>query len=103
MKQAELMRRMHEIRKDYGYSKRTALRLAWREARGTKGYALHIEPIRRDVCQYVTNLVGNVKDIHDFNKHQILRDALSLEEDADGIIVVDGKTAGLLKYAARNA
>jgi hypothetical protein len=48
-------------------------------------------------------LVKAVKDVHDQHKLEILRAALLLPMDETGMVVTDGKTVGLCKYACRNA
>lgn len=100
--QKAAMKRAWELRHMHGYVLGTAMKIAWAEMRGVKLYAMHMDYERRKaICMYVTDLVSHVTDIHDFHKHQIIRNALALPEDVDGVIVVDGKTCGILKYAAK--
>ena len=96
-----IMRRAWELRREKGYTMATALRLAWREAKGGKGYAFHLEDIRAQITAYLMKVA--IADIHDQHKHDILRAALLLPVDALGLAVSDGKTVGLCKYACRNA
>lgn len=98
-----IMHRAWEIRKAKGYTMSTALRLAWREARGEKGYAFRLDNARALITAYLVRLIRNVQDIHDQHKVEILRAALLLPCDAVGIAVADGKTVGVCKYAMRNA
>ncbi len=99
----QIMRRAWALRKEKGYTMATALRLAWREAKGTKGYALKLENARAQITAYLVKLLGNIEDIHDQHKVEILRAALLLPVDAMGLAVTDGKTVGVCKYAVRNA
>lgn len=98
-----IMSRAWEIRRVKGYTMMTALRLAWKEAKGQKGYAFNLEEGRAMISSYLVRLVKAAKDIHDQHKLEILRSALLLPVDAMGIAVMEGKTAGLCKYACRNA
>lgn len=100
---SEIMRRAWALRRERGYTMMTALRLAWREAKGEKGYAFHLEDARAMISSYLVKLVNAVKDIHDQHKLEILSAALLLPCDKAGIAVMGGKTAGLCKYACRNA
>ena len=99
----DIMLRAWELRKAKGYTMATALRLAWREARGEKGYTFKLENARALITAYLVKLIRNVQDIHDQHKVDILRAALLLPVDALGVAVTDGKTVGVCKYAMRNA
>ena len=98
-----IMRRAWEIRRQKGFTLATALRLAWREAKGEKGYAFKLDNARALITAYLVKLMGQIADIHDAHKVEILRAALLLPCDAEGIVVTDGKTVGVCKYAMRNA
>lgn len=98
-----IMLRAWELRKAKGYTMATALRLAWREARGEKGYTFKLESARALITAYLVKLIRSVQDIHDQHKVEILRAALLLPVDALGVAVTDGKTVGVCKYAMRNA
>ena len=98
-----IMRRAWVLRRAKGYTMATALRLAWMEAKGTKGYAFHLDNARAQISAYLVRLLGRVADIHDEHKAEILRAALLLPVDAAGLAVTDGKTVGVCKYAVRNA
>ena len=98
-----IMRRAWELRREKGYTMMTALRLAWREAKGEKGYTFKLDNARALITAYLVKLMGAVKDIHDAHKVEILRAALLLPVDALGLAVTDGKTVGVCKYAMRNA
>lgn len=100
---ATIMRRAWELRREKGFTLATALRLAWREAKGEKGYTFKLENARALITAYLVKLIKAVEDIHDLHKVEILRAALLLPCDADGIAVTDGKTVGVCKYAMRNA
>ncbi len=97
-----IMRRAWTLRREKGYTMRTALRLAWMEAKGTKGYAFRLENARAQITAYLVQLMGRIADIHDQHKVEILRAAL-LPVDTMGLAVTDGKTVGVCKYAVRNA
>lgn len=99
----EIMHRAWELRKVKGYTMTTALRLAWKEAKGEKGYTFNLENARALISSYLVKLVEAVQDIHDQHKLDILKAALLLPVDALGIAVMEGKTVGLCKYACRNA
>ena len=87
-----------------------ALRLAWCEYKNglKKAYAYHMDGYRRTmiesyVCVLGCAIVnGEVDDVHQIHKYNILGQALQLSVK-DGVLVTDGKTVGLLKYAVRNA
>ena len=99
-----IMRRAWELRKAKGYTLCTALRLAWAEAKGCKLYAFRLEDARAAISSYLVKLIrAGFADIHDQHKHDALRSALLLPCDVLGVAVMDGKTCGLCKYAARNA
>ena len=98
-----IMRRAWELRKAHGYTMMTALRLAWREAKGEKGYTFKLDNARALITAYLMRLIRNVQDIHDQHKVEILRAALLLPCDELGLAVTDGKTVGVCKYAMRNA
>lgn len=98
-----IMHRAWELRREKGYTMMTALRLAWREAKGEKGYTFKLENARALITAYLTRLIRNVQDIHDQHKVEILRAALLLPCDELGLAVTDGKTVGVCKYAMRNA
>ncbi len=99
----QIMRRAWSLRREKGYTMATALRLAWMEAKGTKGYAFKLENARAQITVYLVKLMGRIADIHDQHKVEILRAALLLPVDAMGLAVTDGKTVGVCKYAVRNA
>lgn len=98
-----IMLRAWELRRSKGYTMSTALKLAWREARGEKGYTFKLENARALITAYLVKLIRSVQDIHDQHKVEILRAALLLPVDALGVAVTDGKTVGVCKYAMRNA
>ena len=98
-----IMRRAWALRREKGYTMTTALRLAWMEAKGTKGYTFKLENARAQITAYLVKLMGRITDIHDQHKVEILRAALLLPVDAMGLAVTDGKTVGVCKYAVRNA
>ena len=98
-----IMRRAWELRKAHGYTMMTALRLAWSEAKGTKAYTFRLDNARALITAYLVKLLGRIADMHDQHKAEILRAALLLPCDAQGIAVADGKTVGVCKYACRNA
>ena len=98
-----IMSRAWEIRREKGYTMTTALRLAWAEAKGSKAYAFRLETARAMITAYLCKLVKAVNNIHDQHKLDILKAALLLPVDALGMVVTDGKTVGLCKYACRNA
>lgn len=100
---ATIMRSAWELRREKGYTMMTALRLAWREAKGEKGYTFKLENARALITAYLVKLLERIADIHDQHKVEILRNALLLPCDAAGITVTDGKTVGVCKYAMRNA
>ena len=99
-----IMRKAWEMRKAKGYTISTALKLAWAAAKGCKLYAFRLEDARASISAYLVKLIrAGFADIHDQHKHDALRSALLLPCDALGVAVMDGKTCGLCKYAARNA
>ena len=98
-----IMHRAWELRKVKGYTMTTALRLAWKEAKGEKGYTFNLKNARALISSYLVKLVEAVQDIHDQHKLDILKAALLLPVDALGVAVMEGKTVGLCKYACRNA
>ena len=98
-----IMCRAWVLRREKGYTMPTALRLAWIEAKGTKGYAFHLENVRAQITAYLVRLMGRIADIHDQHKVEILRAALLLPVDSMGLVVTDGKTVGVCKYAVCNA
>lgn len=100
---ATIMRHAWELRREKGYTMMTALRLAWREAKGEKGYTFKLDNARALITAYLVKLMGRIADVHDQHKVEILRNALLLPCDAAGIAVADGKTVGVCKYAMRNA
>ena len=100
---ATIMRRAWELRREKGFTLATALRQAWREAKGEKCYTFKLENARALITAYLVKLIKAVEDIHDLHKVEILRATLLLPCDADGIAVTDGKTVGVCKYAMRNA
>lgn len=98
-----IMRRAWELRREKSYTMMTALRIAWAEAKGMKVYTFRLENARAQISAYLMKLVKAVKDVHDQHKLEILRAALLLPMDETGMVVTDGKTVGLCKYACRNA
>lgn len=98
-----IMRRAWDLRKQYRYTMATALRLAWAEAKGQKGYTFQLENHRASITAYLVKLGKAIADIHDQHKYDILRAALLAPVDALGIAVMGGKMVGLCKYAVRNA
>lgn len=99
----KIMRRAWELRREKGFTMMTALRLAWAEAKGEKVYTFRLENARAQISAYLVKLVREIRDIHDQHKLEILKAALLLPMDAVGMVVTDGKTVGLCKYACRNA
>lgn len=99
----QIMKNAWAIRKEKGYTMRTALRLAWAEAKGQRAYAFNLENARAQITAYLVKLATAIRDIHDQHKYDILRSALLVPCDAQGIAVLEGKTIGLCKYAVRNA
>jgi len=100
----EIMIHAWQLRKSKGYTFRTALRLAWAEAKGNKLYAFGLEDGRASISAYLVKLIRNgIHNIHEQHKLEALRAALLLPCDAMGIALMDGKTCGLCKYAIRNA
>ncbi len=57
-----IMRRAWELRREKGYTMPTALRLAWMEAKGTKGYAFKLENARAQITTYLVQLMGRITD-----------------------------------------
>ena len=100
---AQIMRRAWQIRKEKGFSMMTALRLAWAEAKGEKAYTFNMENARAQITAYLLKLAAAILNIHDQHKYDILRSALLLSCDCDGLAVMDGKMVGLCKYAVKNA
>lgn len=98
-----IMRRAWELRKAYRHTMTTALRLAWAEAKGQKGYTFQLENHRASITAYLMKLVKAITDEHQQHKYDILRAALLIPVDTLGIAVMDGKMIGLCKYAVRNA
>lgn len=98
-----IMRRAWELRKAYRHTMTTALRLAWAEAKGGKGYTFNMENARASISTYLAKLAAALVDIHQQHKYEALRAALVAPVDAFGVAVLDGKTVGLCKYAVRNA
>ena len=96
----QLMARAWAIRREKGFSLMTALRLAWREAKGGKGYAYNLETARASISAFLAALV--VQTIHDQHKREALLQALKTPCDREGLAVLDGKTVGLCKFACRN-
>lgn len=107
MDRSSILKRAHDLRREYAYTMDTAQRLAWAEAKGLKRYAVHLEDIRHDVVSYLVKLADEIEaaavyDIHAVNKYWCISNALGVHADRAGVVVVDGKACGLLKYAARN-
>jgi len=98
---ANIMRRAWELRKQYRHTMTTALRLAWAEAKGQKGYTFQLENHRASITAYISKLA--ITDEHQKHKYDILRAALMIPVDALGIAVMEGKAIGLCKCAVRNA
>jgi len=98
-----IMRRAWELRKAYRHTMTTALRLAWAEAKGQKGYTFQLENHRASITAYLMKLVKAITDEHQQHKYDILRAALLIPVDALGIAVMEGKAIGLCKCAVRNA
>lgn len=106
----QIMTRAWEIRRSNAQlDMSTALRLAWAEHKsGKKAYTYHMTDYRRAMVEtYLCTLVclilaGEVDDVHQVHKANILGAALQLNAK-NGLVVTDGKTVGLLKYAVRNA
>lgn len=99
----QIMHRAWEMRKQYHYTMATALRLAWAEAKGQKGYTFQLENHRASITAYLLKLAKAITDEHQQHKYDILRAALLAPVDALGIAVMGGKMVGLCKYAVRNA
>ena len=103
-----ILTRAWEIRRERNATMSTAMKLAWGEAKGVKLYTTHaVEQERAAITAYILKLGKLLKagegDEHDVHKYDILRAALLVKVDANGITVHDGKTIGLIKYAIRNA
>lgn len=98
-----IMDRAWQLRREKGYTMRTALRIAWAEAKGEKVYTFDLESARAAITAYLVKLAGMIFDIHDQHKYDILRAALLIPCDREGLAVMEGKTVGLCKYAVRNA
>ena len=85
----------------------TCLKLAWAEAKGDKRYTFDLENARASISSYLVKLGRAIRsgldDIHAIHKFEILRGALLMSTDCEGVAVMDGKTVGLCKYAVRNA
>ena len=99
----QIMKRAWEMRRQYRHTMATALRLAWAEAKGQKGYTFQLENHRASITAYMVKLGKAIADIHDQHKHETLTAALLAPVDALGIAVLSGKAVGLCKYACRNA
>ena len=69
---ASFMRRAWGLRREKGYTMTTALRLAWMEAKGNKGYAFRLEEARAQITAYLVKLGKAIADIHDQHKLEIL-------------------------------
>ncbi len=63
-----IMRSAWSLRREKGYTLSTALRLAWLEAKGEKGYTFHMENARAQITAYLVRLMAKVEDIHDQHK-----------------------------------
>ena len=100
---ATIMRRAWELRRQYRHTMATALRLAWAEAKGCKGYTFQLENHRAGITAYIVKLAKAITDEHQQHKYDILRAALLLPVDGLGIAVMGGKMVGLCKFACRNA
>ena len=98
-----IMRRAWELRKAYRHTMTTALRLAWAEAKGQKGYTFQLENHRASITAYLIKLAKAITDEHQQHKYDILRAALLVPVDALGVAVMGGKMIGLCKYACWNA
>lgn len=98
-----IMHRAWELRKQYRHTMATALRLAWAEAKGEKGYTFQLENHRASITSYINKLAKAIIDEHAQHKYDTLRAALLAPVDALGIAVMGGKMIGLCKYAVRNA
>ena len=107
----EIMTRAWELRRaNAEMTMSAALRLAWFEHKNgiKKAYAYHMTAFRRAMIEaYVCSLgcailSGEVDDVHQIHKYNIIGQALQLS-DKDELVITDGKTVGLLKYAVRNA
>ena len=99
----QIMKNAWAIRKEKGYTMRTALRLAWAEAKGQRAYTFNLENARAQITAYLVKLATAIRDIHGQHKLDILRAALLVSCDSDGLAVMDGKMVGLCKYAIKNA
>ena len=97
------MKRAWQLRKEHGYTLATAMRLAWAELKGVKLYAMHLGHDRRKaISLYLDQMLENhLTGAHDLSKYQTLRNALRLPEDTADVVVMDGKSCGLCKYAIR--
>ncbi len=101
-----IMTRAWEIRRERGLDMSESLRAAWFEAKeGKKAYVFHAYDSRKAAIEnYLCKLFAEMfeadevelKEVHKFN---IVGQALTTEKN--GVIVTDGKTVGLLKYAVR--
>ena len=103
----QIMRRAWQIRRERSTTLCTALKIAWAEAKGAKVYTFNLESERAAITAYIIKLGKAIRaglnDIHALHKYDILRAALLKGVDALGVAVMDGKTVGLCKFAARNA
>ncbi len=104
-----IMRRAWSLHREKGFTLATSLRLAWREAKGEKGYTFNLENARASISSYLMKLAHQLhgspagSDIHDEHKYSILRGCLMAPVDSMGLSVLTGKEVGLCKYAMRNA
>lgn len=96
-----LMLRAWDIRRADGCTMAEALRAAWAEVKAAK-YGVHMNEKRDSVTACLVKLVANAQDIHDLHKIDILRAALRAEV-VDGVAMMCGKWAGLVKWAVANA
>ena len=100
----QIMRRAWALHRERGFTLRTALRLAWGEAKGVKLYTFNVESERAGITAYIVKaLRAGLTDIHEQHKVEHLKAALLAACDRLGVAVLDGKTVGLCKYALRNA
>jgi predicted RNA-binding protein Jag len=102
-----IMIRAWAIRRERGLTMSESLRAAWFEAKeGVKAYVFHMTDERKyRIENYLCKLFADMfeavevesKETHKFN---IVGQAITTEHN--GVIVTDGKTVGLLKYAVKN-
>ena len=106
---SQIMTRAWQIIRETGTDLSTALRLAWYEAKTgvKKAYTFQMNESRRAMIEAYTaqltcSIIEGNADIHEIHKGNIIRAALQAPIKNE-IIILDGKSVGLLKYALRQA